>query len=158
MGNCCPLCGSPGDDLVFRFYCSRKECANYVSDGAKERAVKDPKREELKKRLWAVYADRVVSIRTLCHEMGLDPSSFPRFTLERIPSGDGLRLVWKDKVPRALDGLVAPVLGRFVGERMGGQTEDMMRDDIIHRLLKMVQRGELVWNGLRSRWELYFTE
>jgi hypothetical protein len=29
MGKC-PICGSDGDDLVFRFYCSNGECANYV--------------------------------------------------------------------------------------------------------------------------------
>lgn len=26
----CPLCGSDGDDLVFRFYCSNKECDNWT--------------------------------------------------------------------------------------------------------------------------------
>jgi len=27
----CPICGSPGDDLVFRFYCSSTACINYHS-------------------------------------------------------------------------------------------------------------------------------
>jgi len=35
MSNC-PLCGSPGDDLVFKFYCSNGKCVNFVS------SVKDP--------------------------------------------------------------------------------------------------------------------
>jgi hypothetical protein len=26
----CPLCGSDGDDLVFKFYCSNSGCRNYV--------------------------------------------------------------------------------------------------------------------------------
>jgi len=25
----CPVCGASGDDLVFRFYCSNRKCANY---------------------------------------------------------------------------------------------------------------------------------
>ena len=28
--SCCPLCGSSGDDLVFKFYCSNKQCNNFV--------------------------------------------------------------------------------------------------------------------------------
>ena len=29
MGKC-PLCGSDGDDLVFRFYCSSRKCVNFA--------------------------------------------------------------------------------------------------------------------------------
>ena len=25
----CPLCGSPGDDLIFNFYCSNQKCSNF---------------------------------------------------------------------------------------------------------------------------------
>jgi hypothetical protein len=32
----CPLCGSDGDDLVFRFYCLNGKCANYEPKGSKE--------------------------------------------------------------------------------------------------------------------------
>lgn len=31
MGKC-PLCGSNGDDLVFRFYCSNGKCSNFVPE------------------------------------------------------------------------------------------------------------------------------
>jgi hypothetical protein len=38
--NNCPICGSTGDDLVFKFYCSSPECANYMPSENKEQAKK----------------------------------------------------------------------------------------------------------------------
>jgi hypothetical protein len=26
----CPICGAPGDDLVFKFECTNPDCQNYV--------------------------------------------------------------------------------------------------------------------------------
>ena len=38
MGKC-PLCGSDGDDLVFRFYCSNEKCANFVPGKGQEKKL-----------------------------------------------------------------------------------------------------------------------
>lgn len=35
MESKCPLCGSSGDDLIFKFYCSNKDCANFVPEKPK---------------------------------------------------------------------------------------------------------------------------
>jgi hypothetical protein len=164
MSNC-PLCGSPGDDLVFRFYCTDKDCANFVP-GAKEESKGDPVgdlrlddngdivladgRHRLKMSIMAALGVRRDFFNTEygCCFPPEDPEpSIPEFDLEFFCWRPAIH--WKDKVPKALDRML---------DLKNTDGSVALYDSLRDTLRSMVVRGELSWNPDAERWELHFVE
>lgn len=191
MGKC-PLCGSDGDDLVFRFYCSSPTCVNYVPEKTDEHKdggeilrpgevfrLSEPKfvgsfpvrdapivdlNDEFEYLQWKIIEGLRVpkeffSDDRYRREVQAEwPVAFPEFTLERTFGTGDLDFTWRVKVPAVLSTLIEPLLCHHLGEPLRSSSLDKMRKEITHYLLGMVEKDELVWNSLRNRWELHFTE
>jgi hypothetical protein len=42
----CPICASPGEDLVFKFECTNPECQNYVKRSQSQSQERESKESE----------------------------------------------------------------------------------------------------------------
>jgi ssDNA-binding Zn-finger/Zn-ribbon topoisomerase 1 len=77
----CPLCGSDGDDLVFRFYCPNKGCANFVPEkeqGKVQARTKERLAPEVK---CPLFTQAKLNLRSF--HKGFQKGSFPKDTYRR---------------------------------------------------------------------------
>lgn len=170
----CPLCGSSGDDLVFRFYCANAECANYVPpkeegnpDGgilAKGEVFRFGKPEFIG-RFPVRNAPFSPAELEILEGSGVpkeffdnDDRPYPLFDLVMDRAACQMTLKWIDRVPEVLAVFLEPILESRIGEQMTENARLSIRDEIVRDLLRMCARNELVWNRYRGRWELHFTE
>jgi hypothetical protein len=180
----CPICGSNGDDLVFRFYCSNKECINFMSNkDEKSKQVEVPfvapahlkafKRVcsgEFSSINESKFVGKFPSLRDhyakeiqaqwIVNDYVVVPSvaPIPEFTLIEDRYSNSLNFVWGERIPDILGDLLAPILRSHVGKPACCDIVDMIRNDVIQYLLNLVARRQLIWSHLYRRWELYFTE
>jgi len=152
----CPLCGSSGDDLVFRFYCSNKNCGNYVEQGNREQKdIQDRVAPKIDLPMftqanWStglpswhcnenedsldVLAATVYAKKYFCQRP--QPIKFPSFSL--MLEGDKVGILWRDKVPHFLTSAIEAIANNkgHKGQYQGSfgqrqRIEESLRDLIV---------------------------
>jgi len=167
--NNCPICGSIGDDLIFKFYCLSSECINHVPNAKKEQVGNINKEIKFLKHT-DIYKDfefiknNIFSAMNVpkeyfpmptplplwaTPEVTLSPSLVPKFEISWVDSLT-IECHWKDKIPDILDILIEPILERSLDR----YTEEVTKE-VSKMLYRLTNKGWLTWNGHEARWEVH---
>lgn len=153
MANC-PLCGEKGDDLIFKFYCSNKSCANYTGE-CEEQEIK-LQNSKHKKKSFSI-PPRFGLWNDCCDFKYRSSSTIPNFHIHKDGDNDFI-IVFDSDVPndvrQTLGTILAPHLDKFIGFPCTSEMSVNIYIMVEAKLKDLVRLGVLYFDIFNNCWAL----